>query len=117
MTSPATPRPPPAATCGRPIPPLPRRSSTCEGSSRAFGRKRMWEVTLTRSRRLRAAAECGSLGVGNLTRPPGCSIPGDEHGLGLRRDRPVVEDDALREPDARSPNRRDLALDDHLAHA
>src|SRR6185312_16108515 len=35
MTTPATPRPPPPTATA---PPLPRRSSTCDGSSRAPGR-------------------------------------------------------------------------------
>src|SRR5581483_10510079 len=49
--------PPPAAMCGRPMPPpaLPRTSSTCEGSRRAFGRKRISAPTLEGAAWLRAA--------------------------------------------------------------
>src|SRR5919205_503542 len=41
MTSPARPRPPPPKAIGMPPPPIPRRSSTCEGSSPTPLRKRI----------------------------------------------------------------------------
>src|SRR5581483_1835344 len=64
MTSPVIPSPPPpAAMWGRPMPPppLPRTSSTCEGSSLAFGLKRTQGVTLDPAGRSRAPADPAAL--------------------------------------------------------